>query len=363
LVDRGRLIVGAPLLTVSAAIPSQEFTSQEPIKPMSIAISCRDLKKTYSGRLPVEAVRGIDLEITTGECFGILGPNGAGKTTTVEILEGILPASSGAVEVLGMDWQVDPMKIRESIGISLQETKFSEKLSVWETISLFRSFYRTGISPDEAISRVGLEEKKHAWVKTLSGGQKQRLAVATGIIGDPQVLFLDEPTTGLDPFSRRQLWEIIESFKHDNRTVLITTHYMEEAEQLCDRVAIIDQGMIIKSGTPRDLVSELGGDSNIEFSIAGKENPSLISTLARMPAVSHISFNRDHYVLRGNEADTLLQALMVTLESLECRLTNLSTRNLGLEDVFVSLTGRSLEDEIDQDDPPISGALSQQAPQ
>lgn len=324
---------------------------------MTVAISCQNLVKTYPGNPPVEAVRGIQLEIQKGECFGLLGPNGAGKTTTVEILEGILSETSGIVEILGMTWKKNARAIRELIGISLQETRFSEKLSIFEILCLFSSFYDKGISPEDAISRVGLQEKKNAWVKTLSGGQKQRLAVASGIIGNPEILFLDEPTTGLDPTSRRQLWEIIESFKEEKRTVLLTTHYMEEAEKLCDRVAIVDQGRIIKQGAPRDLIADLGGDSVIEFAISDIEKEQVVHTLSEMNGVSQVMFEEDHYVLTGSEADSLLPALTSTLQKLDCRLTNLSTRDLGLEDVFLSLTGRSLEDET-----PAKGPVAEKQP-
>lgn len=312
---------------------------------MPPAITCSNLVKTYPGKTPVEAVRGIDLSIEEGECFGLLGPNGAGKTTTVEILEGILPPTYGDVRILGMDWSRNARDIRERMGITLQETEFSEKLSVHEVLSLFGSFYQRGIGPDKAMQRVGLEEKRNAWIKTLSGGQKQRLAVATGIIGNPDVLFLDEPTTGLDPTSRRQLWDIIRSFKKENRTVLLTTHYMEEAEVLCDRVAIIDQGKVIRQGSPRELIAELGGESVVEFSIAEGENPEIVERLSGLPGIAEIQFETDHYVVRGSEADTLLPALTSTLQSLNCRLSRLSTRDLGLEDVFIALTGRSLEDD------------------
>jgi len=324
---------------------------------VSAAIVCDNLTKTYPGRPPVEAVRGINLRIETGECFGLLGPNGAGKTTTVEILEGIMPQTSGNVEILGMNWRDHSMQIRESIGISLQETKFAEKLSVGEILTLFGSFYEAGITTDEAIARVGLQEKKKAWMKTLSGGQKQRLAVASAIIGNPELLFLDEPTTGLDPSSRRQLWDIISSFKKENRTVLLTTHYMEEAEQLCDRVAIIDRGKVIEQGTPRELILRLGGDTMIEFSIAENQNSALVESLSQMDVVSQITFEKEHYLLCGNDADTLLPALTSALQTFNCRLTNLSTRNLGLEDVFVSLTGRSIEDDVEQPEPDDKSSL------
>lgn len=317
---------------------------------MTNAIRCQDLVKTYPGKTPVHAVRGIDLEITKGECFGLLGPNGAGKTTTVEILEGIRTKTSGEVEILGMNWEENAMAIRESIGISLQETEFSDKLSIREILCLFGSFYSDGISADEAIARVGLQEKADTWVKNLSGGQKQRLAVASGIIGNPDVLFLDEPTTGLDPTSRRQLWDIIQSFKQDQRTVLLTTHYMEEAEILCDRVAIVDQGKIIQQGTPRDLIAGLGGDSIIEFSIAEGTNDAVQQQLESMSVVSDIVFEKGHYVLRGNDVDKLLPALTSTLQSVDSRLTHLSTRDLDLEDVFISLTGRTIDEETPQEE-------------
>src|SRR5262245_49107902 len=211
---------------------------------MPYAIECRQLVKRYDGKPPVEAVRGLDLVVNEGECFGLLGPNGAGKTTTLEILEGLLDATSGDVQVLGYRWGSHDNEIRERIGISLQETRLADKLTVRETITMFRSFYRTGIEPDEAIRRVSLEEKSNAWIVKLSGGQKQRLAVACAIVGDPQLLFLDEPTTGLDPASRRQLWEVIHGFRKTGRTVMLTTHYMDEAERLCDRVAVADQGKV-----------------------------------------------------------------------------------------------------------------------
>ena len=180
--------------------------------------------------------------LEAGECFGLLGPNGAGKTTTIEILEGLLEATRGDVEILGNKWGEADDEIRQQIGISLQETKLSEKLTVLETLTLFRSFYRQGIPAEDAVGRVSLEEKLGARVGKLSGGQKQRLAVACALIGDPKLLFMDEPTTGLDPQSRRQLWDIIRSFKNLGRTVLLTTHYMDEAERLCDRVAVVDHG-------------------------------------------------------------------------------------------------------------------------
>jgi ABC-2 type transport system ATP-binding protein len=220
---------------------------------MNVAVRCRNLKKTYDGK--VEAVRGLDLAIEVGECFGLLGPNGAGKTTTIEILEGLLEPTAGEVEILGKHWGKDSRELRELLGISLQETRLSEKLSVRETLKLFASFYRYPRPVGNVMKDMELTEKADSWVGRLSGGQKQRLAVATALVGNPKILFLDEPTTGLDPQSRRQLWDIIRDVQSKGGTVLLTTHYMDEAERLCDRIAIIDYGNVIAEGTPKDLMS------------------------------------------------------------------------------------------------------------
>src|ERR1700739_3344468 len=233
---------------------------------MPAAIECRDLRKTYGGK--VEAVRGLSLEIQTGECFGLLGPNGAGKTTTIEILEGLLDPTSGEVTILGHTWQKNSREVREWLGIFLQETRLSEKLTVRETIELFASFYREPRSADEVLDDLQLGEKADAFVGKLSGGQRQRLAVATALVGNPKILFLDEPTTGLDPQSRRQLWEIIRAFQGSGGTVLLTTHYMDEAERLCDRLAIVDHGHIIAEGSPEELIERLGGHHVVEFSVS-----------------------------------------------------------------------------------------------
>ena len=227
-------------------------------KPCPAAISCRNLCKRYPGRPPVEAVNGLDLEVERGECFGLLGPNGAGKTTTIEILEGLANATSGDVEILGQRWGPGDRSLRERLGISLQETRLAEKLTVRETLVLFRSFYSRGLDPDAVIADVGLTEKARAYVGKLSGGQKQRLAVAAALVGDPELLFLDEPTTGLDPQSRRQLWDILRRLRAQGRTILLTTHYMDEAERLCDRVGIVDHGKVIALGTPAQLIAQLG---------------------------------------------------------------------------------------------------------
>jgi len=230
---------------------------QAPVSASAPAVVCRGLRKSYGDTV---AVAGLDLEVHRGECFGLLGPNGAGKTTTVEILEGLLQADAGDVEVLGMRWGADDQALRQRLGIQLQDTQFSDKLSVEEIVRLFRSFYRRGPSVDEVLAMVELESKRRSWVSKLSGGQKQRLAIACALVNEPDLLFLDEPTTGLDPQSRRQLWSLLDRFRANGGTILLTTHYMDEAETLCDRIAIVDQGKLIALGAPRELMATLGAE-------------------------------------------------------------------------------------------------------
>ena len=310
---------------------------------MPYALRCDGLKKTYRGKPPVEAVRGLDLAIEEGECFGVLGPNGAGKTTTIEILEGLLEPTDGHVEILGMRWSEAARAIREKIGISLQETRFSDKLKVRETLALFRSFYRNGISSREAIACVSLEDKADSWVKTLSGGQKQRLAVAVALVGDPALLFLDEPTTGLDPHSRRQLWDIITNYRRQGRTTLLTTHYMEEAERLCDRVAIVDHGRIIAEGPPRELIARLGGDHVVEFTLQENETPlAPLDSWRDLPAVTGCRDEAGALHLSVTEPHMVLPALLERIERQGWHLASLTTRHASLDDVFVMLTGRQL---------------------
>jgi ABC-2 type transport system ATP-binding protein len=309
---------------------------------MSVAILCRDLRKTYEGK--VEAVRGIDLSIPAGECFGLLGPNGAGKTTTIEILEGLLEATSGTVEILGLTWREHQRELRERLGISLQETRLSEKLSVRETLTLFASFYHEPANIDEVLAELSLTEKADAWVGKLSGGQKQRLAVATALVGNPRVLFLDEPTTGLDPQSRRQLWEIIRQFQKRGGTILLTTHYMDEAERLCDRLAIIDHGKIIAEGSPAELIERLGGHHVLEISVSGN-GVSGDGMWKGLPGVQSVRHDDEIISLQVHEPHETIPALLAAVQQHGAKLEHLTTRQASLEDVFVQLTGRHLREE------------------
>jgi len=306
------------------------------------AVSVTDLRKSYG---TVEAVRGISFAIDTGVCFGLLGPNGAGKTTTVEILEGLLALTAGAVSVLGRTWGRDDQEIRERLGVCLQQTVLSEKLEVGETLSLFRAFYRDGRAAADVIDEVGLTEKRQARVGTLSGGQKQRLAVACALVGDPEILFLDEPTTGLDPQSRRQVWDIVRRFKDRGRTVLLTTHYMDEAEKLCDHLAVIDHGRIIAEGSPAELIRSLGGDHVVEVAVEEGESLPGPEELAALPSVRSVHREAGRLSLGVAEPHVALPALLQHLDSTGRSLSSLSTRHASLEDVFVSLTGRHLRDE------------------
>jgi ABC-2 type transport system ATP-binding protein len=310
-----------------------------------MAISCRGLQKQYRGRGGmVNAVNGLDLAIHRGECFGLLGPNGAGKTTTIEIFEGLLPPTSGKVEILGMRWGTNDNELRQRIGISLQETRFTERLTVFETLVLFRSFYRDGHPPAEVMDAVGLGEKAASWVGKLSGGQRQRLAVACALVGNPDLLFLDEPTTGLDPQSRRHLWDIIRKLRTEGRAVLLTTHYMDEAERLCNRVAIIDHGKIIALGSPAELIAGLGGEHIVEFSLAdGGRAPD--QELSALPAVKEVRSDGNGFALTVSAPHITIPALLQYLQSQNLNLARLATRNASLEDVFVTLTGRHLRDD------------------
>lgn len=305
----------------------------------TVALRCVGLVKRFAD---VTAVNGLDLEVFKGECFGLLGPNGAGKTTTVEILEGLTPWDEGTVEILGERWSKrDDRALRQRIGVQLQETQLPEKVTVIETLRLFRSFYQRGHDVDEVIQTVALEEKRNARVGKLSGGQKQRLAVACALVSNPELLFLDEPTTGLDPQARLSLWDIVEKFRAGGGTILLTTHYMEEAARLCDRVAIMDHGKVIALGTPAELIESLGADQIVEFSVT-KELAD--KALKGLPAVTHLHKRDGDYSLTVSEIGVALPALLAEIEQQQSEIVTLTTHQATLEDVFVSLTGRMLRD-------------------
>jgi ABC-2 type transport system ATP-binding protein len=299
------------------------------------------LRKRYGD---VVAVDGLDLTVASGECFGLLGPNGAGKTTTIEICEGLTPSDEGTVEVLGLRWTDDEHALRERLGIQLQETQLAEKLTVEETVRLFRSFYPRGRSVDEVIDLVQLGEKRGARVGKLSGGQKQRLALACAMVGDPELIFLDEPTTGLDPQSRRQLWDLIIELRASGRSIVLTTHYMDEAEKLCDRVAIVDHGRVIALGTPRALIASLGAEHVVEFTSPGSAEVLSAEELEALDGIQSARLHNEEWALEVTELARAVPALLRELARRGLPLEELVTHSATLEDVFVSLTGRQLRD-------------------
>ena len=306
------------------------------------ALRVRQLRKTYKD---VVAVNDLDLEVRPGECFGLLGPNGAGKTTTIEICEGLTAADSGEVEVLGLHWPADAAALRQRLGIQLQETQLSEKLTVLETIRLFRSFFHQGPEPLAVIGLVQLDEKAKSRVGNLSGGQKQRLALACALVGEPDFLFLDEPTTGLDPQARRQLWELIEKFKLSGRTILLTTHYMDEAERLCERVAIMDHGKVIALGTPRDLIASVCAEHLVEFSAGTRAHTLDLTAVSALDGIRDVQHENGSVRMQVTELHRAVPALLAELGRQSVPLTELRTHSATLEDVFVTLTGRHLRDE------------------
>ena len=310
--------------------------------PHIAALRCRGLVKRYED---LTAVDGLDLEVDVGECFGLLGPNGAGKTTSIEILEGLLTADAGDVEVLGKRWDRDAATLRARLGIQLQETQLADKLTVGETVRLFRSFYPQGPSVADVLAMVELESKRDSWVSKLSGGQKQRLSVACALVGQPELLFLDEPTTGLDPQSRRQLWDVLERFRAQGGTILITTHYMDEAHVLCDRVGIMDKGRLIALGTPSELVASLGAEHVIEFALADGGSAPTDDELRGLAGVRDVRRQATSTSVTTSELHRTVPALLDALRAHGAALSLLTTHSATLEDVFVSLTGRHLRDE------------------
>jgi ABC-2 type transport system ATP-binding protein len=305
------------------------------------ALLLRNLRKSFAD---VVAVNGIDLEVARGECFGLLGPNGAGKTTTIEICEGLTDPDSGTVELLGMNWKRNADKLRQRIGLQLQETQFPDKATVEEIITLFRSFFHQGLSVEESIKMAQLEEKRSARIVGLSGGQKQRLAMACALVGDPELLFLDEPTTGLDPQARRHLWDLVDDLKKAGRTIILTTHYLDEAERLSDRVAIMDQGKIIALGTPQQLIASVGGEHIVEFAVnAGA--PLDTALLLAIPGVQSHRVDAGLHQLSVSELHLAVPSIFSAIAQQGLALSEFRTHSASLEDVFVGLTGRNLRED------------------
>jgi ABC-2 type transport system ATP-binding protein len=322
-----------------AAVPTLARAADTAGDVGDIAVLCRGLVKRYED---VVAVNGLDLEVRRGECFGLLGPNGAGKTTTLEILEGLTVPDAGRVEVLGTTWAKGGNALRQRLGLALQQTELSPKAKVIEVLRLFRSFYAEGRDPEAVLARLALQEKRESPVGKLSGGQKQRLAVACALVGNPELLFLDEPTTGLDPQSRLQLWEQVTEFRAEGGTVALTTHYMEEAERLCDRVAIVDHGKIIALGTPADLIASLRAANVVEFA----SEPELpIEVLKSLEGVGEVHRRAANWSVAVASLTASVPALLALVERSGARLVHLSTHQASLEDVFVAHTGRALRED------------------
>ncbi len=301
-------------------------------------LQVEDLVKRYGD---VEAVRGVSFAVEEGEVFGLLGPNGAGKTTTVEILEGLRNLDSGRVSVCGLNPQRDSAALKHEIGAALQSTSLPEKIRVMEALRLFASFYNRGRKPDELLKRFGLEEKRNAFYSQLSGGQKQRLALAMALVNDPKVLFFDEPTAGLDPQVRREIYGIIEELRREKKTILMTTHYIEEAERLCDRVAIIDHGNVIALGSPKELKQRSADKTRLEVRLARPESDS---ALRNLDGVADCHVVDGGYVLHTQRPPQTIVSLVKHLEAEGNELASLEISSPSLEDVFIELTGRRLRD-------------------
>ena len=334
----------------TGALAGTESTASGQAQANGPSLLLRGVRKAYAD---VQAVDGLDLEVARGECFGLLGPNGAGKTTTIEICEGLTEPDSGTVELLGLNWSTGASQLRQRIGIQLQETQFPDKLTVEETLRMFRSFFKHGLPVEESIQTAQLEEKRSSRVGGLSGGQKQRLAMACALVGNPELLFLDEPTTGLDPQARRHLWDLVERLKQAGRTIILTTHYMEEAERLCGRVAIMDHGRVIALGTPQQLIASVGGEDIVEFAVGSGEPGSQqtghgvvdAAELTAIPSVQSHRVDDGLHQLSVSELHTAVPRIFAALRAQGLHLSEFRTHSASLEDVFVRLTGRNLRDE------------------
>jgi ABC-2 type transport system ATP-binding protein len=326
---------------MASALTSSQDTTDKNAAAAKPSLLLRGLRKAFADVL---AVDGLDLEVAPGECFGLLGPNGAGKTTTIEICEGLTAPDAGTVELLGLNWTANENELRNRIGLQLQETQFPDKLTVEETLRLFRSFFKRGISIEESVQTAQLEEKRKSRVGGLSGGQKQRLAMACALVGDPELLFLDEPTTGLDPQARRHLWDLVDELKRNGRTIILTTHYMDEADRLCDRVAIMDHGKIIALGTPQQLIASIGGEHIVEFALGAEAVVDTAPLLAIDGIQSH-RVDAGLHQLSVSELHTAVPQIFAALTAQGLHLSEFRTHSATLEDVFVNLTGRNLRDE------------------
>src|SRR6516162_2017856 len=301
-------------------------------------LQVENLVKRYG---EVEAVRGVSFSVEQGEVFGLLGPNGAGKTSTIEVLEGLRVPDGGRISVCGLDPQKNPNELKREIGAALQSTSLPDKIRVSEALRLFASFYQRKRKPEELLRRFGLEEKRNAFYSQLSGGQKQRLALAIALVNDPKVLFLDEPTAGLDPQVRREIYDIIEELRRDRKTIVLTTHYIEEAERLCDRVAIIDHGKVIKEGTPSQLKQSSADKTRIEVRLAKPESNGALKSLDGVVDARELG---GAYVLHCQRTAPAIVALVKHLEAEGNELVSLEIATPSLEDVFIELTGRRLRD-------------------
>jgi ABC-2 type transport system ATP-binding protein len=301
------------------------------------AIQVTDLHKNYG---EVKAVDGVSFEVEDKEIFGILGPNGAGKTTTLEIIETLREADSGEILLDGMDVRKDAKKIKEVIGVQLQTTVFFDNLTVYETIDLFGSFYSNRLKPDELLERVELEDKRNNMLNELSGGQHKRVSIALAMVNDPRIVFLDEPTTGLDPQVRRNIWQIIENLRADEKTVVITSHYIEEAEYLCDRVAIMDYGKIIALGTPNELIDKYSPESNISFAMTPGVD---ISVLEKIPGAMRVVGSNGGYAITTNSPQETLIGIFTAAYENNAKADEVAMERASLEDVFLKITGRRIK--------------------
>lgn len=300
------------------------------------AIEIRDLHKSYGD---VKAVDGIDLVVEENEVFGILGPNGAGKTTTLEMVEALRRPDSGNISVQGMDPRKVPREVKEILGVQLQTTVFFDELTVRETISLFKSFYKRSLNVDDMLDMVDLEEKAGARVSGLSGGQHKRLSIALAVVNDPDIIFLDEPTTGLDPQARRMIWGIIDRFRDQGKTVVVTTHYIEEAEYLCDRVAVMDLGKIIATGSPEELIREYTPESIVVFKLERKLEPDLVNSVE---GAIDVSLQDSIYTIRTRVPEKTLLSIIEIAEANSSAAYEVNLKKATLEDVFLKITGRSI---------------------